>query len=299
MRIITTICACVMATTAMAEVPGPLVSTEWLTQNADSVVVLDIRKETMSFMDVGHIPGAILVDYNQLNGTMDVDGVTLKQMVPQADTFSALMQASGVSNDSSIVIASIGSDMNQVTRATRLYWVLKYFGHDDVAILNGGTASWIADGGDLSDDFSDETTGSFVAGPGRDDIIASTDQVAAASQAGDIAIFDARGLDQYIGLRYKQGFVLEAGHIPGAMLASSSIFFSQSGPKMFEDPSKIIAGLAALNTGGEAIAYCNSGQYSSALWFLMHEIAGNDQARLYDGSMHAWTNLGQTVVQSR
>lgn len=288
---------CLTTTGALAEVPGPLVSTEWLAENGSDVVLLDIRKDTATYMDAGHIPGAILVDFGQLNGEMDVSGVTLKQMVPQADAFAALMKASGVSNDSSIVITSLGKNTNHVTQATRLYWVLKYFGHDDVAILNGGTAKWIADERELSQNFSDETMGEFASGTPRDSIRATTAQVAAASESGSSALFDARGLDQYVGLRYKEGFVTEAGHIPGAVLASSSIFFAQKGPKTFEATSKIVAALGALNTDGKAIAYCNSGQFSSALWFMMHELAGNDQAQLYDGSMHAWTQTGQMVVQ--
>lgn len=288
---------CITATTALAEVPGPLVSTEWLAANSSDVVLLDVRKATDTFMDVGHIPGAILVNFGQINGTLEVDGVTLKQMAPQAADFSALMQASGVSNDSTVVITSGGDTTDQVTQATRLYWVLKYFGHDDVAILNGGTAQWLADEMAISDDFSDEVAGNYVAGAPHDEILATTAQVAAASADGTAAIFDARGLDQYIGLRYKQGFVLEAGHIPGAMLATGSIFQANSGPKVFEDTSKILAGLAALGAEGSSIAYCNSGQFSSSLWFMMHELAGNNEARLYDGSMHAWTNTGQMVTQ--
>lgn len=287
---------CVSATAAFADVPGPLVTTEWLSDNSADVVLLDVRKVTETFMDVGHIPGATLVNYGQINGTLDVDGVTLKQMRPEASDFSALMQASGVNSDSTIVITFGGDTTDQVTQATRLYWVLKYFGHEDVAILDGGTAQWVANENALSDDFSDEVVGNYVAGAPHDELLATTEQVAEASANGTAGIFDARGLDQFIGLRYKQGFVLEAGHIPGASLATGSIFQANSGPKVFESSAKIIAGLAALGAEGDTISYCNSGQYSSSLWFMMHEIAGIEGARLYDGSMHAWTNTGQMVT---
>lgn len=289
--------ACLLATGAMAEVPGPLVSVEWLATNMSNVIVLDVRKETNSYMDKGHIPGARLVDYKKVNGTMEVMGKKLKQMVPQAGDFSTLMKTSGVSNNSSIVITSIGENANHVTRATRLYWVLKYYGHNDVAILNGGTAKWVADKHELSSDFEDDDAGTFKASSPHDEIRATTEQVLQASASGSDMIFDARGLDQYIGLRHKKGFVTAAGHVPGAVLASSSIFLSTKGPKTFEDTGKIIAALSAVKGNGKAIAYCNSGQYSSALWFMMHELAGNKKARLYDGSMHAWTQTNQKTVQ--
>ena len=289
--------ACLFATSVSAKVPGPLVTAEWLAANIASVVVLDVRKDTASYMDKGHIPGSRLVDYSKVNGVMEVNGVKLKQMVPQADAFSALMKASGVSNDSSIVIVSRGKNTNHVTQATRLYWVLKYFGHNDVAILDGGTAKWVKDKHDLSSDFADDAAGTYMAGKPHDEIRATTAQVAAASKDSSSAIFDARGLDQYIGLRYKKGFVTKAGHIPGATLASSSIFLSKKGPKTFEKTSKIIAALSAIKGDGDSIAYCNSGQFSSALWFMMHELAGNKKAKLYDGSMHAWTQTGQMTVR--
>ena len=298
MKLISTIAglACLFTTSALAKVPGPLVTAEWLAANMKSVVVLDVRKDTNSYMDKGHIPGARLVDFKKVNGKMEVMGVELKEMAPSAEAFSALMKASGISNDSSIVITSIGDNTNQITRATRLYWVLKYFGHNDVALLDGGTAKWTADKHELSSDFEDDNAGSFQAGAPHEEIRATTSQVMKASASGSDVIFDARGLDQYIGLR-KSGFVTAAGRVPNAVLASTSIFLSKKGPKTFMGKDKIVAALGAVNANGNSIAYCNSGQYSSALWFMMHELAGNKKARLYDGSMHAWSKTGQKTVQ--
>ena len=74
-------------------------------------------------------------------------------------------------------------------------------------------------------------------------------------------------------------------------------FLPKNGPKTFESVEKIKAALGAVKADGNAIAYCNSGQYSSALWFMMYELAGNKKARLYDGSMHAWTQTGNDTVK--
>ena len=289
--------AMMVSTSASAKVPGPLVSTDWLSKNTKNVVMLDIRKDTPSYSDKGHIPGANLVAYKKLNGKMTVNGVTLKQMVPSADAFSALMNKSGVKNDSSIVIISRGEKPDHVFQATRLYWVFKYFGHNDVAILNGGTAQWAKEKRPMSKDFADDVAGTYKAGAAHDEIRATTDQVAMASKDGSSMIYDARGLDQYVGLRYKKGFVKTAGRVPNAHLATSSIFLAKKGPKTFESIDKIKATLVALKADGPAMAYCNSGQYSSALWFMMHELAGNKKAKLYDGSMHAWTQTGHNTSQ--
>ena len=97
---------CLTSTGALAGVPGPLVTADWLAKNLDKVQILDVRKDTDSYMSTGHIRGARLVNYKKINGTMVVGGVTLKQMVPQAAAFSSLMKASGLNNGSSVVIVS-------------------------------------------------------------------------------------------------------------------------------------------------------------------------------------------------
>ena len=207
------------------------------------------------------------------------------------------MNKSGVKNDSSVVIISRGEKPDHVFQATRLYWVFKYYGHDDVALLNGGTAQWAKEKRPMSNDFAEEVAGTYKAGAPHDEIRATTDQVAMASKDGSAMIYDARGLDQFIGLRYKKGFVTKAGRVPNAHLATSSIFLAKKGPKTFESMDKIKAALVAVKGDGPSIAYCNSGQYSSALWFMMHELAGNKKAKLYDGSMHAWTQTGHGTAQ--
>lgn len=304
MKILFRVCfiLCLSSTSALAAVPGPIVSTDWLSKNMGSVVILDVRKDTdsFSFSDKGHIPGAILVSYAEVNGTIKKNGVELRQMVPTAKAFSALMQSRGVNSDSSIVIASRGEKPDHVFQATRLHWVLKYFGHDDVALLDGGTAKWASEERPMTTDFSDVKPGNFTARAARTEIRATTEQVAEASKTRSSTIHDARGLDQYLGMRYKKGFVSKAGHVPSAKLATGSIFISDKGPITFLSSDKIKAAIAGLKADdGNAIAYCNDGQYASGLWFVMHELAGNKKAKLYDGSMHAWTMTGHDTVKMK
>ena len=152
-----------MASAYAGSLPGPLVDTDWLAKNSKSVLILDVRKDTKSFAAkpvwktdkktkkkkllkvAGHIPGASLVDYGKLRAKVSIGGKTVQKMLPGKSAFEKFMQSVGVNKNSTIVIVSKGNNNGDMTMATRLYWQLKYYGHDDMAILNGGMGQWILD----------------------------------------------------------------------------------------------------------------------------------------------------------
>ena len=148
-----------------AQVPGPLVSADWLAKNKDKVIILDVRKDTASFTEnseeitdnpdntakngssinvAGHIPGANLVPWKKVRVNRTVDGVDLLKLVPTKKEMESLMRDHGVNSSSAVVISMKGSKSKNLTFATRLYWQMKYWGHDNVAILDGGTAAWVS-----------------------------------------------------------------------------------------------------------------------------------------------------------
>ena len=110
---------------ARAEIPQPLVDAQWLVENQASVVILDARKGTGTFVD-GHIPGAILVDVKTIRVDREINGKTLINMRPDAAGFQHFMRAHGVSDDSVVVITHPGDKPGQVAGAARLYWHFKY-----------------------------------------------------------------------------------------------------------------------------------------------------------------------------
>lgn len=143
--------------------PGPLVETDWLAKNKSNVVILEIRKDVKSFTKKpkfkknkktgksklkkvgGHIPGSILVNYKKLRGKKKIDGRTIKKMLVSKAAFEKVMQKAGVNKDSAVVIVYKGESNKDLTIATRFYWQMKYYGFDNMAILNGGMAQWIID----------------------------------------------------------------------------------------------------------------------------------------------------------
>ena len=290
------------------ELPGPLVESGWLADNFGQVVILDVRKDIDSFTSQarmrkdkktgqlsivsvgGHIEGARLVNYKKVRATRSVDGKDVTRMLPAQADFESLMQQLGLSNDSTVLIVSKGMSGSDLTMAARLYWQLKYFGHDRVAILNGGMAQWLLDGRKVVRAASDPAKGDWRATATRKEMLASSADVAAAVENGDVQLIDNRPLSAYMGT-WKTSYVYDKGHIPGAKPFPNELMASVSVPAKFPSADalrQLYTGMQ-LDAAADSITYCNSGQLAAGGWFIQHELLGNGKTRLYDGSMHQWT----------
>ena len=292
-----------------AQLPGPLVDTKWLAKHSNDVLVLDVRSDVKSFTKkpppvkgdkkkikkkrikvFGHIPGAILVNYKKVRAKRTINGKVVDKMLPEKKDFEKLMQQSGVNNDSAIVIVTKGKSNLDMTMGTRVYWQLKYFGHDNVALLNGGTAQWIADKRPVSYDPSKATTGKWQARTERKDMLATSEDVAKAVKNKSALLVDNRSTGQYLGV-WKKSYVYAKGHIPGAKSFPNELMTEGSAPAKFLpiDQLRQLSKQLKVDTKGSAITYCNSGHLASGGWFIMSELFGNKNVKLYDGSMHEWT----------
>ena len=287
------------------QLPGPLITTDWLASHQADVVILDVRKNTKSFMadpefkknkktgkrDLaevgGHIPGATLVSYKQVRAKHKIDGQTVTRMLPAKADFEKLMQQSGVNQDSAIVIVSRGYDNDDLTMATRLYWTLKYYGHDNMGILDGGMAQWLTDGRKFAAGPGKPVSGNWRAGEERRGILAITDDVTAAMKAGSSRLVDTRLISQYLGT-WKKSYVYNEGHIPGAKSFPNELMNPLGMPARFLPGDELRQLMQAMNIDMDAdtITYCNSGHLASGGWFIMSELLGKKNVRLYDGSMH-------------
>jgi len=292
-----------------AGVPGPVVETDWLAKNKSKVVILDIRKDVKSFTKKpvykkdkksgkqklvkvgGHIPGAHLVNYKKVRASKMIDGKKVTRVIPPKKDFEGLMQSVGLNKGDSIVIVSKGQSNGDMTMATRLYWQLKYFGHKDMAILNGGTAQWILDGLKIDSKTSKVKKGNWVATAEDKSIFASSEDVAAAVKNKDTQLVDTRGIGLYMGTWYKSSYVYDNGHIDGAKNYPNELITKPKLPARFisQKDTKALMSRLGIESSGKSITYCNSGHLASGSWFLMSEVMGNKDVKLYDGSMHQWT----------
>ena len=290
------------------QLPGPLVDVQWLAANQGKVIVLDVRHNVKSFKGkpgyrknkktgkkklrvvAGHIPGARLINYGKIRKTVVIDGKKVEKMLLPAAEFEKIIRAAGVNKGSAVVIVSRGQNNLDMTMATRLYWQMKYYGHDNLAILDGGTAGWILAGHKTSSRQVRVKTGNWKAGPGRRQMLATTADVSKAVRSGKVQLVDNRPLDLYMGT-WKKSYVYAKGHIPGAKSFPNSLLVSHGLGARFINGKLALDLMAAMRVDPKkpTITYCNSGHLASGGWFIMSELLGNKQVKLYDGSMHEWT----------
>ena len=288
-------------------VPGPLVETDWLAKNKSNVVILEIRKDVKSFTKkpvfkknkksgklklkkvAGHIPGSNLVNFKHLRGKKKIDGRTVKKMMVNKEAFEKVMQNSGVDKDSAVVIVSKGKNNEDLTSATRLYWQMKYYGHDKMAILNGGMAQWLIDKRKISIKTSKPNKGNWKASAERNEILATSKDVeAAVKNKGQLV--DTRPISLYLGTWYKKSYVYNNGHIPSAKPYPNELLSTSMPAKFLKtSDSKALFKQMGINPDKRAITYCNSGHLATGSWFVLSELMGNKNVKMYDGSMHQWT----------
>jgi len=303
--------------TQAGQLPGPLVDVDWLDKNLDNVTLLDVRANVNSFSKrskggspvnpcgagikgkevepvAGHIPGAVLVRWSLLTTQRAVAGHKTDGWLPARADFERLMQKSGVNKNNPIVITYKGEKAIETAMAARLYYTLKYYGHDEVAILNGGTSAWMQSNRSVKFGRSKSQRGNFSARPGRVEMVATLTHVKMISESGSGQLLDVREPAGYLGVARAIASVDPQwyGHIPGAKNVPMTVLSNDVGPAaVLFDKDTLLQTLTLMGTnpGTPTTVYCNSGIMASVGWFVMSELFGNSDVRLYDGSMQEWT----------
>lgn len=292
------------------DVPGPVVDGEWLAKNRADVTILDVRSNQKSFTVApefetdkktgkkflvelgGHIDGAVPVDNKKVRVDRVINGLTVKSMLPERADFEKLVRGWGVATGKPIVIVSAGMEPLDFNDAARLFWQFKVYGEDNIAVLNGGTAGWIAAGREVSTAAVKAAEGNWVAKADRSaEYNATSDDVAKAQADKSAQLVDARDDAHYLGLS-KASSTSAAGHVAGAKNVYTGLMSTQGGDAarlLAADTYRDVFKLSGLDAQAPAIAYCNTGHQASGTWFVLTQIVGNKNVKLYDGSMHQWT----------
>jgi thiosulfate/3-mercaptopyruvate sulfurtransferase len=309
---------CLVAPAAFAQsaAPGPLVSAQWLHDNLDKVQVVDVGDDAARLVTApkfasdpktgvkrlveagGHIAGARFVDFGAIREEQAVEGVKLKAMMPTRDSFEKVMDAAGVDKGKTTVIVSGGDTVSSLDMATRLYFQLKYFGDDKIAVMNGGMNAWLAAGYPVATDPVAPRQGDWKATAERREILATTDDVKAALKSGSAQLVDARPVSQFFGIT-KSPVVAVGGHLEGAKMLPTEAITTSAGPAQQFMGAKQYTAIykqQGIDASRPTIAYCNTGHFASGAWFIASEIMEQKDARMYAGSMNEWTNLKNPVV---
>ena len=223
----------------------------------------------------GHIPGAVFVDLDTELAAPAGDGG--RHPMPDAAAFEASMRAAGVRSAEPVVVYDARSSM----AAARAWWLLRYFGQEQVAVLDGGLAAWVAAGYGLSATPPAQERGDFTARAGSMPLL---DAGAAAALASRGVLLDARAPARFRGELEPIDSV--AGHIPGARNRPSTENIEESG--RFRDAASLRQEFERLGVrrSVEVGAYCGSG-VTAAHEVLALELAGYPAA-LYVGSWSDW-----------
>jgi thiosulfate/3-mercaptopyruvate sulfurtransferase len=231
----------------------------------------------------GHLPGAVFVDLDR--DLAAPPGPAGRHPLPDPAAFQAAMRAAGVSQDRPVVVY----DDRDATAAARAWWLLRYHGHENVRVLDGGYQAWLAAGLPVSAADPTGKPGDFTARPGRMPVL---DAAGAASMARAGLLLDARAGERYRGERELVDPV--AGHIPGAVSAPTADNVNPDGT--FLSTAELAARFAALGARDYPVgSYCGSG-VTAAHEVLALALAGIPAA-LYVGSWSNWiTDPGRPVA---
>ncbi len=259
----------------------PIVSAEWVEKNLSNpkLVVVDIRK--VEEYKAGHIPNAVNVIY----GSWGIMKGGLRNETPPTDDLFDVVGSAGIGADSLVVVVGKTDTMSDRSDATRVAWTLKYAGIENVALLDGGYNKWVADKKAVSADVVKAKARPYK-GTVNEGLFVKKEYVA--SMLGKAIIVDSREPDFYQGKK-KLDFVARAGRIPGAINLPSVEAYTKEGA--FKDKgalATLLSGAVGKDTSKEVIIYCDSGKLASVWAFLMAEIGGFKNVKIYDGSSEDW-----------
>ncbi len=273
----------------MAEYAHPevLVSTQWVADHLSDpkIRLVEVDVDTAAY-DQGHIPGAVGWNWqSQLQ-----DGIR-RDLIDQK-AFEALMGRSGIANDTTVVLYG---DNNNWFAAWAL-WQLKYYGHGDVRLMNGGRKKWLEEKRPLTTEAARVTPTTYRAHAPDDSIRAKREQVAAlVERRAQGQLVDVRSPDEFTGKIIAPPGMTETaqrgGHIPGAANIPWSQAANEDGTFKSADALRQLYQGKGITGTSEVIAYCRIGERSSHTWFVLKYLLGFDKVRNYDGSWTEWGNL--------
>lgn len=268
--------------------PEVLVTTDWVAAHLDDPKVRIVESdEDILLYDIGHIPGAVKLDWHT-----DLQNPVERDFVDKAG-FEQLMSRAGIANDTTVVFYG---DRNN-WYACYTFWLFKYFGHADARVMDGGRAKWEAEGRPYSKDYPSYPATTYSAKDADNSIRAFRDDVLAQVNSGAPNLVDVRSPQEYTGevihmVNYPQEGAQRGGHVKGAKNIPWAKAANEDGT--FKSPAELtdLYTSQGVTPDKEVIAYCRIGERSSHTWFVLTYLLGYNNVRNYDGS---WTEWGSMV----
>ncbi len=277
---------------ARATVPGPAASGEWLAANLGrpGLVVLDgswylpgSGRDPAREFERQRIPGARFFDVDACSDP----AAELPHTIPPPGHFRACAEAAGVSDGSAVIVYD-GSGAN--LSAARVWWTFRYFGHDNVAVLDGGLGRWIASGLPTESGPSARTLEApapFTPRP-RPDLVHTSEDVLAAIGAARTQIVDMRPAGRFAGTEPEPREGLRSGHVPGSRnVPYADLVDPRTGLAIDDRTLARLLARAGVDPERRLVGTCGSGTSACAFAWRM-ACAGHGEVVIYDGSWAEW-----------
>ena len=268
--------------------PQILAETAWVADHLkdSNLRVIEVSVDQQAF-EQGHVPGAVA-----LNWFRDLEEHPVRDIASKAKMEGLLGQA-GVSNDTTVIL--YGDNNNWF--ATYAYWLLKYYGHRDAQIMNGGRKKWIDEARPLTKEATKVHPARYTARDPDPSIRALRDMVLETAQKRNRGLVDVRSPREFSGEllapeNLPQEGAQRGGHVPGAANIPWGENCRPDGTFKSADELKTLYTAKGITPDKEIIAYCRIGERSSLTWFALKELLGYPKVRNYDGS---WTEYGSLV----
>jgi thiosulfate/3-mercaptopyruvate sulfurtransferase len=273
--------------------PEVLVSTEWVAENlnAPNTRLVEVDVDTTAYAQ-GHIPGA--VGWNWQTQLQD----NIRRDLIDRSALEALLGKSGITNDTTVLL--YGDNNNWF--AAYAFWQLKYYGHKDVRLINGGRKKWVEEKRATTTEAVNVAPTTYKAGATDESIRAHREEVLSVVEGKNRGqLVDVRSVDEFTGKIIAPPGMTEtaqrAGHIPGAANVPWAQAAAEDGSFKSADALAALYQAKGVTGSEEVIAYCRIGERSSHTWFVLKYLLGYNNVKNYDGSWTEWGNLiGAPVV---
>jgi len=274
--------------------PDVIVDTQWIYDhmNDPQVRIAEVDYNPATSYTIGHVPGAVLFDWKQ-----DLNDQNKKDIIPK-EGCEDLLQRAGVNNDTILVL--YGDYKNWF--AAFAFWVFKYYGFNDVKLMNGARKKWFEEDRPVSLDVPSYPRGSFKASEPNNSIRVLIPYVKEILSSKDKILIDVRSPEEYSGKIlvlpvYASEQPPRGGHIPGAINIPWDWSVNEDGT--FKSPEELrnIYNSMDVTNNKEVITYCRIGERSAYTWFVLKYLLGYPNVKNYEGSWAEWANTVGSPIE--
>ncbi|MFO1417748.1 MAG: 3-mercaptopyruvate sulfurtransferase [Methylotetracoccus sp.] len=275
----------------------PLISCEWLLSHLGEpgLVVLDATfclpaqgRDAAAEFRAAHLPGALFFDIDLVADT----DTTLPHMLPRPEQFAAAVGGMGIGNDTRVVVY----DNNEFLASARVWWTFRAFGHDRVAVLDGGLKRWIATGGPVEAEIASPSLPTRFDAVYRPELVVALAQMREMAGRADVRIIDARSFGRFAGSEPEPRPGLRSGHIPGSRSLHYRRLIDDASGRM-KSPDQLGEAFRAVgvDTDDRIVTSCGTGVTAATLALALARLGRWDIA-VYDGSWTEWGGLPDTPI---